>query len=159
VSLFLIRLYFSFLTKVTTSLGAFPAKLVQAQAVPDDQVAPMVKDIIANLPPEYDISRLEEKGYLFFANATELSEVRLIVEEGKHRMVRRILANSGHPVISLKRERLGVIHLDDLEEGGYRDLTPKEEQWAQALLKPKNKKRPPKKTENQKDASDQNRIK
>ena len=143
---------------VTTSLGAFPAKLVRAQPVPDDQVAPMVKDIISNLPPEYDISRLEEKGHLFFANATELSEVRLIVEEGKHRMVRRILANSGHPVITLKRERLGVIHLDDLEAGGYRDLTPKEEQWAQALLKPKKKKPPQKKTENQKD-SDQNKIK
>jgi pseudouridine synthase len=143
---------------VTTSLGAFPAKLVQAQPVPDNQVAPMVKEIISNLPPEYDIARLEEKGYLFFANATELTKVRLIVEEGKHRMVRRILANSGHPVISLKRERLGVIHLDDLKEGGYRDLTPKEERWAQALLKPKKKKPPQKKTENPKD-SDQNRIK
>jgi 23S rRNA pseudouridine2605 synthase len=144
--------------KVMTSLGAFPAKLVKAQPVPDDRVEPMIKDIIANLPPEYDISRLEEKGYLFFANATELSEVRLIVEEGKHRMVRRILANSGHPVISLKRERLGVIRLDNLEAGGYRDLTPKEEQWAQALLKPKKKKPSPKKTEHQKD-SDQNKIK
>jgi 23S rRNA pseudouridine2605 synthase len=143
---------------VMTSLGAFPAKLVHAQPVPDDQVAPMVKDILANLPPEYDISRLDEQGHLFFKNATELSEVRLIVEEGKHRMVRRILANSGHPVISLKRERLGVIHLNDLEAGGYRDLTPKEEQWAQALLKTKRIKPPKKKTENQKD-SDQNKIK
>lgn len=54
---------------------------------------------------------------------------------GKHRMVRRILANSGFPVIGLKRERLGVIWLGDLERGSYRDLTEEEEVWANKLLK------------------------
>jgi 16S rRNA U516 pseudouridylate synthase RsuA-like enzyme len=52
-------------------------------------------------------------------------------------MVRRILANSGLPVIGLKRERLGVILLGDLEEGGFRDLSPKEEKWANNLAKQK----------------------
>lgn len=54
---------------------------------------------------------------------------------GKHRMVRRILANSGLPVVGLKRERLGVILLGDLKEGEYRDLSPKEEEWANKMAK------------------------
>jgi 23S rRNA pseudouridine2605 synthase len=43
--------------------------------------------------------------------------VRLVVREGKHRMVRRILANAGHPVIALHRVRYGVVTLDGLAEG------------------------------------------
>ncbi|OEU15181.1 pseudouridine synthase [Fragilariopsis cylindrus CCMP1102] len=81
--------------------------------------------------------KTKEKGHLFFKDADELSEVRLVVEEGKHRMVRRILANSGYPVIGLKRERLGIITLSDLHPGCARDLTPEEEKWARSLLKRK----------------------
>lgn len=120
---------------VTTSIGSFPADLVATKPLPKEQVKPFVANILENLPPEYDPSRLEEKGYLFFKDAEELSEVRLVVEEGKHRMIRRILANSGFPVISLKRERLGEIRLGDLDEGSYRDLSDKEEQWINAILK------------------------
>ena len=54
-------------------------------------------------------------------------------------MVRKILANSGFPVIGLKRERLGVIWLGDLQEGDYRDLSEEEEQWATQLTKQKKK--------------------
>jgi 23S rRNA pseudouridine2605 synthase len=43
--------------------------------------------------------------------------VRLVVREGKHRMVRRILANAGHPVVALHRVRYGVVTLDGLAEG------------------------------------------
>lgn len=64
------------------------------------------------------------------------SHTRIIVV-GKHRMVRRILANSGFPVIGLRRERLGVIWLGDLEDGAYRDLTEEEEAWANKLVKRK----------------------
>ena len=130
---------------VTTSMGAFPADVLEATPIPEEQVKPLIDNILDNLPPEYNVDRLEEKGYLFFKDAKELTKVRLVVEEGKHRMVRRILANSGLPVISLKRERLGIILLDDLEEGSYRDLTEKEEQWAKELLT-KNKQKPKKQT-------------
>jgi len=124
---------------VETSMGAFPANLVEANPIPEDQVKPLIDDILNNLPPEYELDKLEEKGYLFFKDATELSEVRLVVEEGKHRMIRRILANSGYPVIGLKRERLGAASLDDLEPGQYRELTEKELQWAESLRKRKPK--------------------
>jgi 23S rRNA pseudouridine2605 synthase len=120
---------------VQTSMGVFPSDLVSARAIPADDVRLLIADVIKNLPSEYDLDRLEEKNYLFFKDAKELSEVRLVVEEGKHRMVRRILANCGHPVIGLKRERLGEIHLEGLEEGAMRDLTPQEHAWATGLGK------------------------
>jgi 23S rRNA pseudouridine2605 synthase len=122
---------------VETSMGVFPADLVSARSILDDEVKPLIDDILKNLPPEYDLDQLDDKGYLFFKDAKELSEVRLIVEEGKHRMVRRILANSGYPVIGLKRLRLGTIHLDDLEEGATRELKEDEEAWANSLLQKK----------------------
>jgi 23S rRNA pseudouridine2605 synthase len=119
---------------VSTSMGAFPADLLEVTHLPSEEVKPAIDDILNNLPPEYDLPRLEEKGFLFFKDAKELSELRLVVEEGKHRMVRRILANSGFPVVGLKRDRLGVILLGDLEEGHYRDITQQEEKWANNLL-------------------------
>eukprot|EP00533_Pseudo-nitzschia_delicatissima_P006893 CAMPEP_0116089564 /NCGR_PEP_ID=MMETSP0327-20121206/6491_1 /TAXON_ID=44447 /ORGANISM="Pseudo-nitzschia delicatissima, Strain B596" /LENGTH=378 /DNA_ID=CAMNT_0003580761 /DNA_START=13 /DNA_END=1147 /DNA_ORIENTATION=- len=98
---------------VQTSDGTFPATLLDTKFVPDNEVKPIIHDIIDNLPEEYDLEQLEKNGHLHFKNATEMSEVRLVVEEGKHRMVRRILANSGYPVIGLKRHRLGPIELDE----------------------------------------------
>ena len=123
---------------VQTSMGVFPANLIDTTSIPKDEVKTMIDNILDNLPPEYDIKRLEEKGHLFFKGASELSEVRLVVEEGKHRMVRRILANSGYPVIGLKRHRLGPIQLNDgLLPGCTRDLTPEEDEWAKQMLKRK----------------------
>lgn len=119
---------------VETSMGTFPAELIHAEAIPTDQVATIIQNIVNNLPPEYDLEKLKEKGYLDFQHAKDLSEVRLVVEEGKHRMVRRILANSGHPVIGLKRERLGAILLNDLPEGSLRSLSAEEEEWAKGIL-------------------------
>ncbi|KAL3912057.1 MAG: hypothetical protein SGILL_007037, partial [Bacillariaceae sp.] len=101
---------------VETSMGAFPADLICSKSVASADVQPIIDDISNNLPPEYNVNQLEEKGYLFFKDAKKLSQVELVVEEGKHRMVRKILANSGFPVIGLKRLRLGVVHLDDLAE-------------------------------------------
>ena len=123
---------------VETSMGIFPATLVDTNFIPKDEVKSIINNILDNLPPEYDMDQLEKNGHLFFKTASELSEVRVVVEEGKHRMVRRILANSGYPVIGLKRHRLGPINLsDDLLPGSSRDLTPEEELWAEQLLKNK----------------------
>ena len=69
---------------VTTSLGTFTAQLLEAKSIPSDQVKPLINDILENLPEEYDLERLEEKGYLDFKNATEISKVRLVVREGTY---------------------------------------------------------------------------
>jgi 23S rRNA pseudouridine2605 synthase len=55
--------------------------------------------------------------------------VRLVVTEGKHRMVRRMLANAGHPVTALRRERFGGFRLGDLAEGEIRPATAEEMAW------------------------------
>ena len=65
---------------------------------------------------------------------TVYTNVRLVVSEGKHRMVRRILANVGHPVKELKRERHGMITLGDMNVGEFRHMTDDETQWANNLL-------------------------
>ena len=48
--------------------------------------------------------------------------VRLVVREGKHRMVRRMLANVGAPVVGLRRERFGDVLLGELAEGACEAL-------------------------------------
>jgi pseudouridine synthase len=52
--------------------------------------------------------------------------VTLGVTEGKHRMVRRMLANLGLPVQRLVRRRLGGVVLGDLPSGAWRPLTAEE---------------------------------
>lgn len=55
--------------------------------------------------------------------SVEHDRVRLIVREGKHRMVRRLLANTGLPVLDLQRIRYGTVTLGDLAAGAIREVT------------------------------------
>ena len=61
----------------------------------------------------------------FPANVDRLvsNDIFLSVTEGKHRMVRRILANSGHPVIHLHRYQYGPIKLGELKRETYRPVS------------------------------------
>ena len=61
--------------------------------------------------------------------------VRLVVTEGKYRMVRRMLANCGHPVIGLHRVRYGEVRLEDLdvEEGESCEVEGDALEWAMGL--------------------------
>ena len=52
--------------------------------------------------------------------------LEVTVHSGRKRMVRRMLEAVGHPVISLKRTRVGPLELGDLRPGDWRELTPKE---------------------------------
>jgi pseudouridine synthase len=56
----------------------------------------------------------------------QASRVELTVHAGRKRMVRRMLKAVGHPVISLKRTRVGPLTLGNLEPGGWRHATPDE---------------------------------
>ena len=61
------------------------------------------------------------------ATATVLSieadVVRLVVTEGRNRVVRRMLHNAGHSVLDLQRVRYGSVELGDLAAGQTRPLT------------------------------------
>jgi 23S rRNA pseudouridine2605 synthase len=50
----------------------------------------------------------------------------VIIHEGKKRQVRRMFERLRHPVLSLKRVRIGGLRLGDLEEGQVRPLDAKE---------------------------------
>ena len=52
--------------------------------------------------------------------------VRLVMTEGKNRIVRRMLYNAGFPVLDLFRIRYGACRLGDLDEGAIRPLTTEE---------------------------------
>ncbi|MBI2755810.1 MAG: rRNA pseudouridine synthase [Chloroflexi bacterium] len=52
--------------------------------------------------------------------------VRVVLLEGRKREVRRLLAAIGHPVIELRRVRVGPQRLGRLPLGDWRDLNPKE---------------------------------
>lgn len=49
--------------------------------------------------------------------------VRLVVTEGRNRVVRRMLHNAGHSVVDLQRVRYGAVELGDLAVGQTRPLT------------------------------------
>lgn len=51
------------------------------------------------------------------------SLIEIVIHEGRKRQVKRMCAAIGHPVLELKRTRLGSLSLDGLEEGHYRHLS------------------------------------
>jgi pseudouridine synthase len=103
-------------------------------ATAHESVSQFLQEIKAGMPTEYNQTDLKVRGYLDVFDATELSTVTLTVTEGKHRMVRRMLANCGHAVVALKRERLGNISLGDLAVGTSRPLNAEETKWAEQQL-------------------------
>jgi 23S rRNA pseudouridine2605 synthase len=126
---------------VETSEGVHTAVLLDVQHWDSDTVRPYLQQVQAAVPSHYNQTDLQEKGHWRIFEANELSTVRLTVQEGKYRMVRRILANCGHEVVDLRRERLGMIQLGDLPEGKVRDLTADELAWAEQVLQGKQSKK------------------
>lgn len=61
------------------------------------------------------------------------SIVEITIHEGRNRQVRKMCHAIGHNIISLKRISIGEIKLDNLKEGKYRELTPKEVEYLKTL--------------------------
>ena len=78
-----------------------------------------------------------EDGQVYVVHARLLdasaTTVRVQVAEGKYRMVRRMLANCGHPVRSLHRVRYGHIVLGNLPVGESRAVEGAAQAWAESL--------------------------
>jgi 23S rRNA pseudouridine2605 synthase len=51
------------------------------------------------------------------------SVVEVVLHEGRKHIVRRMLAEVGHPVLTLVRTRVGPVHLGDTKPGKWRNLT------------------------------------
>lgn len=58
--------------------------------------------------------------------ATNSSTVEITIHEGKNHQVKRMFESVGFLVDKLKRERIGIFDLKNLQSGEYRKLTPKE---------------------------------
>ncbi|MCE2415157.1 rRNA pseudouridine synthase [Candidatus Poribacteria bacterium] len=56
----------------------------------------------------------------------ETAKFEVVIHEGKKRQVRLMFKAMGHPVIRLKRVRIGNLRLGNLPSGQYRLLTPDE---------------------------------
>lgn len=54
------------------------------------------------------------------------TDLVIVLNEGRNREIRRLLARVGHKVLALKRVAIGPIKLADLPSGGWRRLTPQE---------------------------------
>lgn len=62
------------------------------------------------------------------------AQIRLIMTEGRNRVVRRMLNNAGYPVQDLFRVRFGPFELGDLEEGERKAITIKELEQLDIML-------------------------
>ena len=119
---------------VQTSDGLSKADLLSAEPFAEEEVAPYLADIRAKIPAHYNQTDLKKRGYLDVFDATELTRVTVRVHEGKYRIVRRIMYNAGHEVVTLTRREFGKISLGDLPVGEFRDMTEAEEAWVLSLF-------------------------
>jgi 23S rRNA pseudouridine2605 synthase len=49
--------------------------------------------------------------------------IKVVLEEGRNRIVRRMFSELGYSVTDLQRIRIGSIHLGEIKEGSWRELT------------------------------------
>ncbi|QCX32629.1 rRNA pseudouridine synthase [Caloramator sp. E03] len=62
-----------------------------------------------------------------------LCEVEITIHEGKNRQVRKMCDAIGHPVVALKRIKIGRLSLGNLKEGQWRYLTKSEVEYIKSL--------------------------
>ena len=68
-------------------------------------------------PAEVDVLRITPGG-----RDSGIAELRIVIREGRHRQVRRMLHAIGHKVQSLRRVGFGPLKLGRLKTGGWRVL-------------------------------------
>lgn len=63
---------------------------------------------------------------VFERTAGDEALLSIVLHEGRNRQVRRMCEAVGHPVVRLRRVRIGPIKDDHIRPGEFRDLTPRE---------------------------------
>lgn len=99
---------------------------------------------VMGVPDEKDIRRLR-KGIFLEDGKTAPAKVRILkkgknfavleitIHEGRKRQVRRMCEAIGHPVLSLRRTRIGNLALRGLAPGGWRYMTEEEVNYLKNL--------------------------
>ncbi len=114
---------------------------------------------VAGAPDQRQLARLKKGVHLAegFARAQAIhvkkkhghsTDLVIVLNEGRNREIRRILARVGHKVLALKRIAIGRVKLGDVPVGGWRRLMPAEVEELLHLAKEKRRaaKKGPKRT-------------
>ena len=96
---------------------------------------------VRGVPDEHDLDRLS-RGISLEGRRTAPAQVELakvidaengqqallsfVIREGRNRQVRNMCDAIGHPVVRLRRTRIGPITDEHIRPGEFRDLTPRE---------------------------------
>lgn len=115
--------------------GALTQRLLHPRrSVEREYVAEVHREVSPELP-ELLAAGVKTAEGTFTGEVLEMSgqSVRLVVREGRHRMVRRMLHNAGWSVEGLRRERFGGFKLGDLPAGETRPLNEEEAAWLEEL--------------------------
>src|SRR5829696_4149403 len=62
----------------------------------------------------------------FVKASREQTVIQITIHEGRQRQVREMFDSVGHPVVRLKRVRIGTLEDKDIPPGHWRDITPQE---------------------------------
>lgn len=131
---------------ILTTDGQFGHRLSHPKWNIEKEYYAIVEGDISNI----DFSEYENKGtYLkkekyqtkpfkvkVLNTSKDKSEILITLTEGKYHIVKRIMQELGHPVLYLKRIRIGSLKLDeDLLPGEFRELTEKEIKELKKLIK------------------------
>lgn len=112
-------------------------ELANRLAHPRHKVAKEYVAVVRGVPGDRDLRALREGVELedgrtqpaeveLLGSARGVSDVRVVIREGRNRQVRRMLDHVGHEVRALRRTAFGPVRLGRLREGGYRKLRPDE---------------------------------
>jgi pseudouridine synthase len=120
-----------------TNDGELAARLTH----PRHEVDKVYQARVRGLPDDHALERLA-KGVTIDGRRTAPAKVRLVdppqkrsadqttielaIHEGRQRQVRKMFDAIGHPVVRLRRVRIGPIEDPDIPAGHWRELTPRE---------------------------------
>lgn len=126
---------------IKTSDGTFSADLIHSSlhGFLKNGIFQPLSDVKPFVAPSVSRSRLDKEGtdtekVHKIPDDCDVSCLRLSVTEGKYRMVRRMLHNSGHSVLQLHRLSYGGVMLEDLPVGGIRPINMTETKWLKKAL-------------------------
>ena len=102
---------------------------VKVKGVPDEQRLIQLKEGV-----KLEDGKASVVSFALLRQKEKNSWVQVVVTEGRNRLVKRIFAAIGHPVLKLKRVGYGPIRLGNLPIGQFRYLTPEEIEKIKRLM-------------------------
>jgi 23S rRNA pseudouridine2605 synthase len=94
---------------------------VQVEGIPD---AAGLQMLAAGI--DVDGERLRAKSVTLLRQGEKNAWLEIVLDEGRNRQIRRLLAAQGYAVLRLLRVAIGALELGELAKGAWRPLTPAE---------------------------------